>query len=334
MKGWFWLGSIVMISLPVLAGPRLQFDQPIYDFGRTANVSSVVGTFTFRNAGDAELRIARPAPACGCTVAGVKPEVLQPGETGELVFTLHLGNMRGVVQKTIAVPSNDPQNPTQQLTIRAEVVRIYEVNPQTIGAGDLMEGTNAQFTVQVRRVDGQPLQIERVETTNPIISAALTAPPSSDATEATVAVTVHGEHTPRRFSERVLLFAPNETTPFTEITVVGRIVGDLLVLPERLSWGIGNFDRLPASRVESLLTRTITLTVSRPQQTVEVSQPESDLPGMDLKLTALEPGKRYMLVARLPEIPKESAQGAIRLHTNSAKQPVVEIPYQITVVGK
>ncbi|MCS7049443.1 MAG: DUF1573 domain-containing protein [Verrucomicrobiae bacterium] len=334
MKRLFWIGSFVVVNGLAFAGPQLQFDRTVYDFGRTANVSSVVGTFTFRNAGDAELRIARPAPACGCTVAGVKPEVLQPGETGELVFTLHLGNMRGIVQKTIAVPSNDPQNPTQQLTIRAEVVRIYEVNPQTIGAGDLLEGTNAQFTVHVRRVDGQPLQIERVVTTSPVVNAALTSTGSGDPTEAIITVTVDGSHSPRRFSERVQLFAPNESSPFTEITVVGRIVGDLLVLPERLSWGIGNFERLPASRVESLLTRTITVTVAKPNQSVEVSAPEADLPGMDLQLTALEPGKRYMLVARLPEIPKESAQGAIRLHTTSAKQPIVEIPYQITVVGK
>lgn len=332
MKWWVQFGALALGALPAVAGPKLEFDRVLYDFGRTANVSSVVGTFTFRNAGDAELRIARPAPACGCTVAGVKPEVLQPGETGELVFTLHLGNMRGVVQKTIAVPSNDPQNPTQQLTIRAEVLRIYEVNPQSLAAGDLLEGTGTNFTVHVRRTDGQPLLIERVQTTSPVLSATWAA--GGDPTEAIITVEVNGQHTPRRFTERVQLFAPHEPTPFGEITVVGRIVGDVLVLPERLSWGIGNFDRLPASRVEALLSRTITLTVSRPNQTVEITAPETDLPGMNLNLTALEPGKRYMLVARLPEIPKENAQGTIRLHTNLAKQPIIEIPYQITVVGR
>src|SRR5258708_3436159 len=62
------------------AAPKIQFDKTVYDFGTTSLVDSVTGTFTFQNVGDGELKMGKPQPSCGCTVASVKPEVLKPGE--------------------------------------------------------------------------------------------------------------------------------------------------------------------------------------------------------------------------------------------------------------
>ena len=84
------------IILAALAGasaraegtPKIQFDKTVYDFGVTALVESVTGTFTFQNAGDGVLQLQKPKPSCGCTVASVNPETLKPGEKGELVFTI------------------------------------------------------------------------------------------------------------------------------------------------------------------------------------------------------------------------------------------------------
>src|SRR6476619_1745054 len=74
--------------------PKIQFDQTVYDFGKTSQVERVTGTFTFKNAGDGVLKINKPTTSCGCTVASLKSDVLQPGEKGELTFTLNLGDRK------------------------------------------------------------------------------------------------------------------------------------------------------------------------------------------------------------------------------------------------
>ena len=95
-----------------------KFDQTTYDFGKTSQVEHVSGTFIFHNVGDADLKIGKPSTSCGCTVAGVKPEALKPGEQGELNFTLNLGRNRAVLQKQITVESNDPESPKTLLQSR------------------------------------------------------------------------------------------------------------------------------------------------------------------------------------------------------------------------
>ena len=88
-----WTGAWCIAALAEGA-PKIQFDQTVYDFGKTSQVATVSGVFKFKNAGDGILKVEPPKPSCGCTVAELKPDTLQPGETGELAFTLHLGLSR------------------------------------------------------------------------------------------------------------------------------------------------------------------------------------------------------------------------------------------------
>jgi len=86
---------------------------------KTSLVATVSGVFKFKNAGDAVLKVEPPKPSCGCTVAELKPDTLQPGETGELPFTLHRGQAKAQLDKRIAVKSNDPQTPEVLLSPEA-----------------------------------------------------------------------------------------------------------------------------------------------------------------------------------------------------------------------
>ena len=77
-----------------------------------------------------------PAPSCGCTVASVKPDVLKPGDKGELVFTINVSH-GGKIEKYITVPSNDTATPSVRLTIKADVKKSIEISPTAINLGDL-----------------------------------------------------------------------------------------------------------------------------------------------------------------------------------------------------
>ena len=100
-----WM-TVLSVTALVAGTPKLQFEQTVYDFGKTSQVENVSGTFKYKNVGDAVLKLEAPKPSCGCTIAGLKPDTLNPGETGELAFTFNLGRSRVVMEKRIAVKSN------------------------------------------------------------------------------------------------------------------------------------------------------------------------------------------------------------------------------------
>src|SRR5437868_5672526 len=106
--------------------PKIQFDQTVYDVGKTSQVESVSGTFKFKNTGDAILKLEQPKPSCGCTVATLKSDTLKPGENGEIGFTLNLGRYKAHLEKHISVASNDPQTPRVELTIKADYTPLYD----------------------------------------------------------------------------------------------------------------------------------------------------------------------------------------------------------------
>src|SRR5579862_5326087 len=139
---------------PAAPAPKIQFDKTVYDFGSTSFVDSVMGTFTFSNTGQADLKVGKPQPSCGCTVASVKPEVLKPGEKGELVFKVNIGAAHGALEKHITVPSNDPQTPSISLSVKADVKQVIEVTPGLITMGAVRQGAVTNVTVLLHRTDG------------------------------------------------------------------------------------------------------------------------------------------------------------------------------------
>src|SRR5258706_15999846 len=110
------------------AAPKIKFEKDTYDFGTTSEVQSVTGIFKFENVGKADLKVEKPRPSCGCTVASMKPEggLLKPGEKGELTLSVNVSHARGALNKTITVPSHDPDNATTVLNIVAVVKQALE----------------------------------------------------------------------------------------------------------------------------------------------------------------------------------------------------------------
>ena len=57
-------------ALPGSAGPKIQFAEIVYDFGKVSSGEVVKHSFVFTNIGTAKLEIKDVRPGCGCTTAG------------------------------------------------------------------------------------------------------------------------------------------------------------------------------------------------------------------------------------------------------------------------
>ncbi len=109
------------------SGPRLVMDGDSFEMGDIKVGQVMQRSVEFTNGGDAPLEVSivkvRPAPdaACGCGVEvyQVRPAAVQPGEKGELVFTLRVPKgMESMQDKMLAeLASNDPSAPTKVITL-------------------------------------------------------------------------------------------------------------------------------------------------------------------------------------------------------------------------
>jgi len=313
--------------------PKIVFDKTVYDFGTTSMVSSLTGTFTFHNGGDATLEVRKPTTSCGCTVAGVRPQSLKPGEKGELIFTMNVGNItRGHAEKHITVPSNDTSTPSVSLTVRADIVPTFDLTPTQVPVGDIRQGSITNLVVQVKRVDGKKVNLSKVEATSSYVHTKIEPVDGSDGTTVRVVIEVDGEGSPRRFNETIRGYGDNPGQPVFQIPVYGRLVGDVSVNPEAVFWGIADPDRWPGARPELMTTRTITVTSNVADKPLDITNTSCSLTDITTSVSVITTGKVYQIVAKLAAPPKDSERGTISFATNLSSQPTVTVPVTVNVL--
>jgi hypothetical protein len=317
---------------PKAAGqPKIQFDRTVYDFGVTSLVQSVTGTFTFQNAGEADLQLQKPAPSCGCTVASVKPDHLKPGEKGELVFTVNLGNARGSIEKHITVPSNDPQSPSISLTIKADMRQLFQATPESVQLGTVRQGVVTNIVVELRRLDGKSLNVSKTDATGSLLHTKFEPVAESEGKAARILIEVAAEGVPRPINDTVHVYVDDQVQPAANIQVYGRLLGPISLSPAELYWGVPDAEHWQETKSESVTTRRVIVESTEAQPPLELTNVTSDVKELSVSVVPVEVGKTYSLVATLSEPPKASLRGTINFETNQSSQPRVSVPVVINV---
>ena len=128
--------SILLLAAAIATGlhaaPKIECDQPKYDFGTSLNDQTIEHVFTLRNAGDEELVIQNVQPSCGCTLAELGDKNLAPGESTTIKARLDLTNRLGRQDKHISVFSNDPATRTLTLLMSGESISALRLEPPVL----------------------------------------------------------------------------------------------------------------------------------------------------------------------------------------------------------
>jgi hypothetical protein len=125
-------------------------------------------TLRFRNDGEAPLTISRIRCSCGCTAARLAKMVYQPGESGELVVRFDPTGRKGKQQKTCTIHSNDRENPTLTVRLKAEVMSLVWAEPTPLINMQQPRGLPFDETVTLwSRAD--EFELVRVESTSPLM---------------------------------------------------------------------------------------------------------------------------------------------------------------------
>lgn len=157
-------------ATPVGPPPQIKFESTTVDLGDIKPESKNIANYTFSNVGKGAMKILDIVKTCGCTVPELAKREYAPGESGTIKVEYQSTKAGGSVLKHLFVMSDDPCNPKQEITLKANVVLQVIVEPQTMNLSLESPDGNAP-AITIASKDGKAFTIKGVESTNNAITA-------------------------------------------------------------------------------------------------------------------------------------------------------------------
>lgn len=183
------------VSPTQTAAPKLEVSTSLWDFGQKWAGEKAETTITLKNVGDAPLRVEKVKTSCGCTVASVKKELLEPGESEDVKVTYNTNKAVETVLQKIHVHSNDPTSPVMTIEVRGQTRQVVKVSEkQGLNFGSIGRNDAVTKSVEIECVYTEPLalrlkeiasesfdvRLEEIEAGHRYVLTATTKPPLRD----------------------------------------------------------------------------------------------------------------------------------------------------------
>lgn len=153
---------------PIKIGPKITFENAVYDFGEVGPGTSNTGEFKFTNTGDSLLIITDVKRCCGVITKLDKKEY-KPGESGLLKVEYTSNLKAGIMSRQLYVDSNDQISPSTALTIKAVTVPKVSYEPERLQL--LLKDEASYPNITITSLDGKPFSINGLESTGNCITA-------------------------------------------------------------------------------------------------------------------------------------------------------------------
>ncbi len=214
--------------------PSLHFDQVSYNFGRIPKGQKVSHDFTFTNTGNEKLVITNVQPTCGCTVAITSSKELLPGAKGVIKITFDSQGYLGPITKTISVMDNDPAKPSVLLSISGNVVTDVMLSKPALFFGSIKKGQEGQQSVDIF-ISNPSVHITSVTSTKPYVKVSTV---SQFVSQETINVSVLPDAGYGPLNAAIIILSSSKEQPALLIPVIGNIVGDILLNPDVVDFGV------------------------------------------------------------------------------------------------
>jgi hypothetical protein len=178
--------AIVLVAISSLGGysgetaargqewARAMFDNhTTHDFGTVARGAKVEHRFVFENIYEEDLHVQSVSSSCGCSTPQVNRKLLKTWEKGEVLVTIDTRTFFGRKDATIAVVFDKPFSAEVQLHVHTNIRSDIVVQPGAVLLGSVLQGAEANQTVNINYAGRSDWKITRVECTNPAIVASI-----------------------------------------------------------------------------------------------------------------------------------------------------------------
>lgn len=272
------------------SGPRIVFAQTSYDFGKVESGELVKYSFGFTNAGNQTLQISEVRPGCGCTTAGNWDKEVAPGKTGTIPIAFSSAGYGGMVQKTISVTCNDPNQSSVMLQFTGTVWKPIEVSPAyaTFSFGPDVQ-TNQTAVLRVLSHLDAPVTVSDPTPSNPAFRAELRT--VKEGKEYEVRLTAFAPSNTTSVVAPVTLKTSYAKTPVLTFTAIAMRLPAVSVIPSQVI--------LPAGPLADRTQPTVTIHNNGNDRLV-LSQPAINVPGAEVQLKEVQPGREFSLTLAFP----------------------------------
>jgi hypothetical protein len=139
----------------------INFNEIEHDFGKIGTGTKQTCEFKFTNSSSGVLKISKIKSSCGCTVPTLSKTEYLPNVEGFIEITYSAPGSPAEINKSIYVPTNDPNNSNVQLTIKANVINLITSNPEKLQL--LLKKENATASdLHLKSINDQKFSIKNI----------------------------------------------------------------------------------------------------------------------------------------------------------------------------
>ncbi len=219
--------------------PRVQVEQPNYNFGILQRGYKKSHEFVIKNVGKQPLKLSVGHTTCKCTLGEVSDRPIQPGEATNVKLEWTAKSDAGPFRQTASINTNDPLASQVTLSVEGEVTEASSLSPTELAFGRISTGEtkSAQMFIMAMLQDklevGEPqlsdektrdkfdIKVERVE------KSELPNPTAKDGVRITL--TTKPGLPVGHFNEWLAVTTNMPDADKIEIPVIGQVVGDISV---------------------------------------------------------------------------------------------------------
>jgi hypothetical protein len=318
--------------------PKLELDQDlIYEFGKMAQHTLGKHTWQVKNAGERDLELwMEGKPTCSCTIAKLEngqKAVLKPGESTTIDLEWNTKDFQEKYSQGATFGTNDPGRPTFHLTVAGQVYPPVIVFPDKMLQFPAISNEEPhKARLAVFSQDRPQMKVTKAVTSKPgVIVAHVTPMNPEDAKQIKVegGYSLEVELLPGLpqgvFHEDVTIQTDHPNQPEVKVTIAGRAIGPISVVPEGLRMAGANGLRGSAGALTLLVrgNRETHFEVMKKPEKVQVDvQPDTATPAKG----------RYRLTVTIPPgTPAGPVDGEIVLKTDHPRASELKIPVHILV---
>lgn len=310
------LGPNPGLTAETRKAPHISFEEDTHHFGNLYRGDKASHSFVFTNTGSDDLIIESVKTSCGCTAAAPTRKSIPPGTTAEIKATLRTDAFKGDISKTITVHSNDSENPSYVLTVKAHIKEEVVAEPRNLWLDQIKQGQSVTKDVEVKPVSDLKLKITKVRATSPILKLHYRKKGGENAY--VLSVTTRKDAPLGRFAGDIQVFTNSKKQRLLVIPFFGEVISDVSVFPEKVSYGV--------VRKGEEVVKQVLVTVHKKGIQLKEFDVEPDYLNLQVIPTDTRNYLHRLEITLGGDTPPGRFNGTLTIHTTSEDQPVLTIP--------
>jgi len=331
-----WALAAALVAFPVVsqAAPKAAVEPPSIELGEIEEGGEYERYVELTNVGDGVLTLEDLKTSCGCTAAAVDSDVeLKSGESKKIRVTFNSRNMEGGVTKKVTVKTNDPENPSMEIVLKANVHRALKWEPRYLSFNQVGLSDKAEQVVTLQGDKNLDLEVLaayiqgglRGDKESKLFTVDVSERRPGDERDAyDLTIRMADRRKPQRISESLVIVTNVADKDTVKIPIRGEISGRIAFSPSYAVLALVN----PGEET----TRDVMLSTS--EGTFQVLKAE--VPDSPVKVEVVPEEQPGRVTIHLTYVGEESGANGVRqlrVETDDPDQPVIEIPvrYQTRV---